>query len=63
MVLAGKVRALLDQRFNVSFDDLRTVAMPALRHRILLNYEAQAEQIDADQVLRDLIEKTPQTVQ
>ena len=63
MVLAGKVRALLDQRFNVSFDDLRTVAMPALRHRILLNYEAQAEQIDADQVLRELIEKTPQTVQ
>ncbi len=43
LVLAAKVRALLDSRFNVGFEDLRRVYLPALRHRILLNFEAQAE--------------------
>jgi len=57
MVLAGKVRALLNERFNVSFDDVRAVALPAMRHRILLNFEAQAEGIDADQVVREVLEK------
>ena len=51
LVLAAKVRALLDARYNVGFDDVRKVYLPALRHRILLNFEAQAENIPADQVL------------
>jgi MoxR-like ATPase len=51
LVLAGKVRALLDGRYNVSFEDIRSVYLPALRHRILLNFEAQAENIPSDQVL------------
>src|SRR5207248_2271627 len=55
MVLAGKVRALLDGRYNVGFEDLRRVYLPALRHRILLNFEAQAENIPADQVLAALL--------
>ncbi|MGC3971670.1 MAG: MoxR family ATPase [Pirellulales bacterium] len=61
LVLAAKVKALLNERLNVSFEDLRTVALPALRHRVLLNFEAQAEGIDPDRVLRELVEKTPQT--
>src|SRR5207253_9193904 len=43
LVLAGKIRALLEGRYNVSFEDIRRVYLPALRHRILLNFEAQAE--------------------
>ena len=62
MVLAAKVKALLNERLNVSFDDLRSVALPALRHRVLLNFEAQAEGIDTDRVLRELLEQVPQTV-
>src|SRR5689334_8554318 len=48
LVLAAKVRALLEGRYNVSFDDIRRVYLPALRHRILLNFEAQAESIATD---------------
>src|SRR5437667_10642 len=54
LVLAGKVRALLEGRFNVSFDDIRKVYLPALRHRILLNFEAQAENIAPDVVLQEI---------
>ncbi len=63
MILAGKVRALLEGRYNVSFDDVRRVYLPAMRHRILLNFEAQAENIPADQVLAAILnevkEKAP----
>jgi MoxR-like ATPase len=55
LVLAGKVRALLDGRYNVSFEDIRRVYLPALRHRILLNFEAQAESIPTDQVLTQIL--------
>jgi MoxR-like ATPase len=60
LALAGKVRALLDGRYNVSFEDVRRVYLPATRHRIILNFEAQAEGIDPDQVLLDLLEKVPE---
>jgi MoxR-like ATPase len=55
LVLAGKVRALLEGRYNVSFEDIRTAYLPALRHRILLNFEAQAENIPSDQVLGQIL--------
>jgi MoxR-like ATPase len=55
LVLAGKVRALLEGRYNVSFEDIRRVYLPALRHRILLNFEAQAENIPSDQVLAQIL--------
>jgi MoxR-like ATPase len=55
LVLAGKVRALLEGRYNVSFEDIRSVYFPALRHRILLNFEAQAENIAADTILAQLV--------
>ncbi|MGH7169850.1 MAG: AAA family ATPase [Gemmataceae bacterium] len=54
MVLAAKVRALLESRYNVSFEDIRRVYLPALRHRILLNFEAQAENIATDTVLMQI---------
>jgi MoxR-like ATPase len=55
LVLASKVRALLENRYNVSFEDIRRVYLPALRHRVLLNFEAQAENIPSDQVLTDIL--------
>jgi MoxR-like ATPase len=57
LVLAGKVRALLEGRYNVSFDDIRRAYLPALRHRILLNFEAQAENIPSDQVLVQILKE------
>jgi MoxR-like ATPase len=60
LALASKVRALLEGRYNVSFEDIRRVFLPAMRHRVLLNFEAQAEGIDPDQVLLDILEKVPE---
>ena len=60
LALASKVRALLEGRYNVSFEDVRRVFLPAMRHRVLLNFEAQAEGIDPDQVLLDILEKVPE---
>ncbi|QEG42036.1 AAA family ATPase [Roseimaritima ulvae] len=60
LALASKVRALLEGRYNVSFEDVRRVFLPAMRHRVLLNFEAQAEGIDADQVLLEILEKVPE---
>src|SRR5438034_5947318 len=55
LVLAGKVRALLEGRYNVSFEDIRRVYLPALRHRVILNFEAQAENIPSDTVLAQIL--------
>ncbi len=60
IALAAKVRALLEGRYNVSFEDIRRVYLPALRHRVILNFEAQAEQIDTDRVLLEILEKVPE---
>jgi MoxR-like ATPase len=57
LVLAGKVRALLEGRYNVSFEDIRRVYLPSLRHRVLLNFEAQAENIPSDQVLAGILKE------
>jgi MoxR-like ATPase len=59
LVLAGKVRAMLDERYHVSFTDIRDSVLPALRHRILLNFEGQAEGITTDEVLDQILENTP----
>jgi MoxR-like ATPase len=60
LALAAKVRALLDARYNVGFEDVRRVYLPALRHRIIVNFEAQAEGIEPDQVLLEILEKVPE---
>lgn len=62
LVLAAKVRALLAGRYNVSLDDVKTCYLPALRHRILLNFEAQAEGMESDTVLKQIMEGTPEVM-
>lgn len=57
LILAGKITALLDGRFNVALDDFRAVAPPVLRHRLILNFEAQAEGVTGDNVIEELLEK------
>lgn len=60
MALAAKVRALLEGRFNVSFEDVRRVYLPAMRHRVILNFEALAEGMSSDQVLLEILDKLPE---
>jgi len=62
LVLGGKTRALLDGRTHVDFEDIRAVAAPVLRHRILTNYRAEAEGITIDNVIEKLIEMTSEKV-
>jgi MoxR-like ATPase len=57
VVLAAKVRALLEGRFNVSFEDVRRVYLPAMRHRVVPNFEAQAEGVTSDQVLLEILDQ------
>ncbi len=57
LVLAGKIKALLEERFNVSFEDIRSAALPALRHRLILNFEGEAEGIDTDEIIVDILNK------
>jgi MoxR-like ATPase len=59
MILAGKILALLDGRYNVAYDDLRQAARPALRHRLILNFEAQAEGVAPDAVIDAVLEEMP----
>jgi MoxR-like ATPase len=56
LALASKVRALLEGRYNVSFEDVRRVFLPAMRHRVILNFEAQAEGIEPDEVLLGILD-------
>jgi MoxR-like ATPase len=60
LVLAGKARAILHGRYNVSCDDIRAMAQPVLRHRILLNFQAESEKVDSDQVIKKLVETVPE---
>ena len=62
LVMAGKVWALVQGRYNVSFEDIREVAKPALRHRIILNLRGEAEGIDADDIIEDILEGVPERV-
>jgi len=59
MTLAAKIRALLDGRFNVSFEDYEMSAYPVLRHRILLSFEGEAEGVKPDSIINEVLEKTP----
>jgi MoxR-like ATPase len=60
LVLGGKARAILRGRYNVSCEDVRAVAPAVLRHRVLLNFQAEAERVDSDQVINKLIEAVPE---
>ncbi|MEM0896021.1 MAG: MoxR family ATPase [Verrucomicrobiota bacterium] len=62
MVLGGKTRSLLDGRTHVSIDDIRALAAPVLRHRILPNYRAEAEGIGIPEIVENLLENVPSTI-
>jgi MoxR-like ATPase len=62
LVVGGKIRALLNNRVYVSCDDIRAVAYGALRHRLLLNFEGEAERIDTDTIIKGILESTPETI-
>ncbi len=59
LIVGAKARALLDGRAVASPDDIRAVALPVLRHRVLLNFQAEADGIDADQIVGRLLEAVP----
>ena len=63
ITLGAKVRALLDGRFHVSFQDIKEVAVPAMRHRVILNFEGEAEGITTDMVLEKIVSDTPTNVE
>ena len=58
MILAAKIRALLEGRYAVSIDDIRHVATPALRHRLIMNFEGEAEGIEADNIIGEILKAT-----
>ena len=60
LMLGAKITALFAGRLNVAFEDVAAVAPAALRHRLLLNFEAQAEGVTTDDIIRELLEKVPQ---
>ncbi|MBU6180515.1 MAG: AAA family ATPase, partial [Verrucomicrobia bacterium] len=60
LVLGAKTRALLDGRSHVTYDDIRALAAPVLRHRVLTNYRAEAEGITVEEVIKKVIELTPE---
>jgi MoxR-like ATPase len=60
LIFGGKARAILRGRYNVSCEDVRAVAPAVLRHRILLNFQAEAEKVDSDQVIKQLLETIPE---
>lgn len=62
MILTAKAKALLAGRFSVTLDDLNSLALPVLRHRIMMNFKAEAEGITADDVTRHLMQKLSSTV-
>jgi MoxR-like ATPase len=55
LLLGGKARALLEGRTVVGFEDIGAVALPVLRHRVLVNFQAEADGIDADEIVRQLL--------
>jgi len=63
LILAAKVRAMLDERYHISFSDISDSVLPALRHRILLNFEGQAEGIQNDDILDQILQHTAKTME
>ena len=59
LILGGKARALMDGRYNVSFEDIRALAKPVLRHRVLMNFHAESEKVTSDHVIEKLVAAVP----
>ena len=63
LILAAKVRALTQGRFNASFEDIHAVAAPTLRHRLILNFEAEAEGITTDHIITQILKDVPKNAE
>lgn len=57
LIIAGKVYAAMEGRMHVAFEDIRRAAYPALRHRVLLNFEGEAERVSTDRIIADLLDQ------
>ncbi|MFV1963988.1 MAG: AAA family ATPase [Pirellulaceae bacterium] len=60
MILGAKIKAILDSRYHVAREDLRSMTLPALRHRMILNFEGQAEGISTDDVIGKILKEVPE---
>jgi MoxR-like ATPase len=60
LIVGGKVRALLNGRSEVAYEDIRHVVLPAMRHRVILNFEGEAERIDPDVILQAILDWVPE---
>jgi MoxR-like ATPase len=60
LILSGKVVALLNGRFNVAASDLRSIALPVMRHRLILSFEAEADGVKADDIVRQIVDSVPE---
>jgi len=63
LILGAKVLALLDGRFNVAYEDIKRLAAPVLRHRTILGFEAEAEEVKADRIIKDILGHVPQSAE
>jgi MoxR-like ATPase len=63
LILASKIRALIEERYNISFEDVEQAATAAMRHRLILNFEAEAEGIDADHIIEQIMATLPRQVE
>jgi len=63
LVIGGKVNALLHGRVHVACEDIRAMLLPALRHRMMMNFEGEAERIDRDDILRAIMKDTPESAE
>jgi MoxR-like ATPase len=59
LLLGAKVKALIDGRFHASYADVRAMAALSLRHRLLVNFEAEADKVDTDQLVKAILDLTP----
>jgi len=60
MILSAKVAALRQGRANVAFEDIRGAAAPAVRHRLILSFEGQADGVEPDEIIREILQHVPQ---
>ncbi|MGE0352928.1 MAG: AAA family ATPase, partial [Gemmatimonadales bacterium] len=60
LILGGKARALLKGRYHVTYDDIRALARPVLRHRVLTSFHAESERVTADDLIRQLVQAVPE---
>lgn len=62
LVLGAKAKALLDHRYHVNFEDIRSMAAPVLRHRLVMNFRSRADRVDADSLVQEIIDNVPEEV-